>query len=86
MKYLFIGGRLDGRRVELEWQPLYYRLPFVPRLTAMPTEFSPGETCDIEEYHRRIFQIAGVDFIVYTHGWMDLALIMQRLLDGYNKA
>lgn len=86
MKYLFIGGRCDGRRFEVaDHGPLYIRVPVMSTFSWVDIDaFSnPYSSCDSEEYYQRVFQIAGVEFIVYTHGWMDLAIIMQQLLEGY---
>lgn len=83
MPYLFIGGSWDGQRRTVLGKP-------PERIRAMcerPPVFD--EDCDYEEYRLHGFQVAGVDFLVYTHGWMDAAIIMQRLLDRYtaeNKA
>lgn len=88
MKYLFIGGTWDGQRRTLNTTP--------ERLTVMSLrdagEFwtqNPYRTPEVEDYHLHGLRIAGVDFLVYTHGRIDAALIMQRLLDHYtaeNKA
>lgn len=86
MKYLFIGGRCDGRRFEIaDHLPLHICVPVMPAppWADIDTFSNPYSSCDSEKYHRRVFSIAGVDFAVYTHGWMDLAIIMQQLLEGY---
>lgn len=86
MKFLFLGGTWDGQRRTLPGKPPERFTVMVERAPVFDEDFHTtpifGEL-DYDEYHRRSFQCAGVEFVVYTHGWMDHALVMQRLLDGY---
>lgn len=86
MKYLFIGGSWDGQRRTVPTTDPERIFVVVERPPVFNEDFcttSPYWDRDYEEYFRRSFQVAGVEFVVYTHGWRDHALVFQCLLDGY---
>lgn len=87
MKFLFIGGTWDGQRRNVPTtDPERITVMSIHNPTEEASNFwtvSPYYSYDYELYYRCVFQVAGVAFVVYTHGWMDTALVFQRLLEGY---
>lgn len=88
MKYLFIGGPANGRRVELE-----EALPIIlvavlpePACAVILIDNEIEKDFRTEQYHRAALRSRGNRWVVYTHGhcWR-VSEIVPHLIEHYEK-
>lgn len=83
MKYLFVGGPQDGKRIAIYGNMDRVRFPVLTESVTMTTR-GMDIAYEAVEYYRTKLHASEAEFVVYAFSGLTISGVISRLIEGYS--